>query len=97
MPADDPIFTTAYGGYDLRRVRVRDPQPTRDDEPLAVRVRERPPQLEGVRINDRWAVLFSPLDLSCALESHEAIQCRGYTREDAARIGLNVLLYSVNQ
>ncbi|MEO1498389.1 MAG: DUF4159 domain-containing protein [Planctomycetota bacterium] len=97
VPADDPIFTTTYGGYDLRRVRVRDPQPTRDDEPLAVRVRERPPQLEGVRIDDRWAVLFSPLDLSCALESHEAIQCRGYTREDAARIGMNVLLYSVNQ
>ena len=41
----------------------------------------------------------SPLrnDISCALESHEAIGCRGYTQQDAARIGLNVLLYSLNQ
>jgi hypothetical protein len=42
------------------------------------------------------AVIFSPYDISCALEQHEALQCRGYTREDAARIGLNVLLYSLN-
>lgn len=97
VPGDDPLFSTNYGGYDLSRVRVRDPQPTANDEPLAVRVRESPPQLEGIRIDGRWVAIFSPLDLSCALESHEAIQCRGYTREDAARIGLNVLLYSLNQ
>jgi len=30
-------------------------------------------------------------------ESHEALACRGYTQADAARIGLNVLLYSLNQ
>jgi hypothetical protein len=27
----------------------------------------------------------------------KAFGCRGYTRQDAARIGLNVLLYSLNQ
>ena len=24
------------------------------------------------------------------------MECRGYTREDAARLGLNVLMYSLN-
>jgi len=33
--------------------------------------------------------------LSCALEKHDSLECRGYTREDAARIGLNVLLYAL--
>ena len=50
-----------------------------------------------MRIDGRWAVIFSPLDISCALENHEAIECRGYRREDAARIALNVLLYAINQ
>jgi hypothetical protein len=27
----------------------------------------------------------------------EVVGCRGYTQQDAARIGLNVLLYSLNQ
>ena len=97
IPAADDIFTPHYGGYDIRRVALRDPQPAAEDEPLAARVRNVAPQLEGVMIEGRWRVIFSPYDLSCALERHEAVECRGYTREDAARIGLNVLLYSINQ
>ena len=97
IPASDPLLTTAFGAYDLHRVSVRDPQPAADNRPLAARVRQIEPQLEGIQLDDRWAVIFSPLDLSCALEKHEAVECRGYTREDAARIGLNVLLYSLNQ
>lgn len=97
IPADDPLFTTAYGGYDIRQVALRDPQAADTGQPIAARVRQVEPQLEGIKIDDRWAVIFSPFDISCALESHEAVGCRGYTQEDAARIGLNVLLYSLNQ
>ncbi len=97
IPADDPLLTRAFGGYDLERVELRDPQPTGDDEPLAARSKRVEPQLEGVRIGERWAVVFSPYDLSCALEQHVAIECRGYSKEDAARIGLNVMLYVINQ
>ncbi len=97
LPGDDPLFTTDFGGYDVRTVEVRDPQPAANNQPLAARVRRTPPQLEGIELDGRWAVLFSPLDLSCALERHEAIQCRGYSRQDAARIGVNVIQYVVNQ
>ena len=41
-------------------------------------------------------MIFSQFDLSCALEKHDSLECRGYKREDAARIGLNVLLYSLH-
>jgi hypothetical protein len=58
-------------------------------------VKKVPPELEGVKIDDRWAVIFSPYDLSCALEKRDTLECRGYIREDAARIGLNVILYSL--
>jgi hypothetical protein len=97
IPPDDPIFTTAYGGYDIRQVMLRDPETAAGAKPGSARTRQTEPQLEGIRIGDRWAVIFSPYDISCALEDHEAFGCRGYTRQDAARIGLNVLLYSLNQ
>ena len=29
------------------------------------------------------------------MEKHDSMDCRGYTREDAARIGLNVLRYAM--
>jgi hypothetical protein len=97
IPIDEPLFTTANGGFDIRQVSLRDPQAAADNGPGAARIRQVEPQLEGIQIDGRWAVIFSPFDISCALESHEAIGCRGYTQEDAARIGLNVLLYSLNQ
>ena len=40
-------------------------------------------------------MIFSPYDLSCALEKYESFECEGYARQDAARIGLNVLMYSL--
>jgi hypothetical protein len=53
------------------------------------------PQLESIKIDDRHAIIFSPHDLSCSLEG-PAPQCEGYTRQDAARISLNVLLYAIH-
>jgi hypothetical protein len=97
IPADDPLFTPSFGGFDIRQVTLRDPQPADAGQPVAARTRPIEPQLEGIQIDGRWTVIFSPYDISCALESHEAVGCRGYTRQDAARIGLNVLIYSLNQ
>jgi hypothetical protein len=95
IPADDPIFTAGeYGGYDIRTVTLR--EPSGGDGPMGVRKRQIPPKLEGIRIGDRWAVIFSPYDLSCALEKQNSMECTGYGREDAEKIALNVLLYSLN-
>ena len=95
IPVDDPIFTAGeYGGYDIRQVTLR--EPSGGDGPIGVRKRQIPPKLEGVRIGDRWAVIFSPYDLSCALEKQNSMECTGYGREDAEKIALNVLLYSLN-
>ncbi|MFW6124771.1 MAG: DUF4159 domain-containing protein, partial [Pirellulales bacterium] len=97
IPGDDPLLTTKYGGFDLSTVQRRDPQRGAAGDSLRAEVREVPPVLEGVRLGDRWAVVFSPYDVSCALEKHASLECRGYTAEDAARIGLNVILYSLQQ
>ena len=96
IPTDDPIYTAAaYGGYDIREVTLR--EPAGGDGPMNVRKRQVPPKLEGVRMGDRWVLIFSPYDLSCALEKQNSLECTGYGREDAEKIALNVLLYSLNQ
>ncbi len=91
----DPIWTNKYGGSELTTVMRRDPQPGRPGEPLKSALRRVPPELKGVRFGDRYGVIFSEFDLSCALEKHDSLDCRGYTKEDAARIGLNVLRYAL--
>ena len=53
--------------------------------------------LEGLQIDDRYAVVFSPYDISCALESSSAMQCKGYIKEDAARLGTNIILFALQQ
>lgn len=94
---EDPMLSPEYGGFDLSTVTRRDPQSRDSEGPLKANLRQVPPLLEGIRLDDRWAVVFSPFDISCALEKHASLECQGYTREDAARIGLNVILYSLQQ
>jgi hypothetical protein len=93
----DAMLTPAYGGFDLSTVTRHDPEKSAGPGPLKATERKVAPTLEGVKVEDRWVVVFSPYDISCALEKHNSLECRGYTRQDAARIALNVLLYSLQQ
>jgi hypothetical protein len=97
IPGNDPIWTPRYGGFDLHLVSRRDPQTRQPKEPLKAAERRIAPQLEAVSVGKRYAVIFSPYDLSCALEKQDSLECQGYVREDAARIGLNVILYALTE
>ena len=82
----------------MRQVSLRDPEAVGDNQPVAARIRQVEPQLEGIKIDGRWAVIFSPFDISCALESHEAHRL---PRLHAGRRGPHrasmCCLYSLNQ
>jgi hypothetical protein len=97
IPPDDELFTDRFGGASLKTVKRREAGRRNAAGGIESVTREVSPELEGVRIDDRYGVVFSPYDLSCALERHEAIECPGYSREDAARIGINVILYSLHK
>ncbi len=43
------------------------------------------PQLEGVKIDNHWAIIYSKLDIGCALERHTGLECKGYTHESAVK------------
>jgi hypothetical protein len=96
LPAGHEMYTRTFGGFDLRNVSLRQPQ-GRAGAPLKTVLHQGEPQLEGVKVGERYGVIFSKYDLSCALEKHDSLECEGYTRDDAERIGLNVVLYALQR
>ncbi len=98
IPPDHAVLSQQFQGYNLASVRVRNPRGRgAGDQPLGSRIEEIAPALEGVEIDGRLVVIFSPLDLSCALENQASIECRGYVRDDAVKIGINALLYAMQR
>lgn len=96
LTADHPLLTNEYRGFDLKSVTLRDPQ-NRGGESLAAQAVKTEPFLEAIEIDGRVCVVFSPYDLSCALENQSSLECKGYIKQDAARIGVNILLYALQQ
>lgn len=94
VPANDPLFAHTLGGEDISSVSLRTLGRTQTDRPPATMICRMEPHLEGLAIGDRYAVIFSPYDISCSLDGHAASGCEGYVREDALKIAANVLLYS---
>ncbi len=53
------------------------------------------PQIEGIKRNGRWVVLYSKYDLGCALEKHASPDCVGYDPDSALRIATAAVRYNV--
>lgn len=98
IPPSHPMFTNEFQGHNIQTVSLRDPR-TRENrsQRMSVRTEKVPPMLEGIEVDGRYIVLFSPNDMSCALENRPSLECRGYTREDAAKIATNIVLYAMQQ
>ncbi len=83
IPRDDELYSTKVG-FDLSKSQyTKGAGGARDF-----------PQLEGVKINGHWAIIYSRFDIGCALERHTGIECKGYTYESALKIAGNIVFYS---
>ncbi len=83
IPRDDELFTDRVG-VDLSKMQYTKAAGGGRDYP----------QLEGIKINEHWAVIYSKYDIGCALERHTGIECKGYTYESALAIAANVVQYA---
>jgi hypothetical protein len=92
VPAEHAVMSPA-SGFDVRSVTIRTPA----QNGRSVERRTGPPLLEMAIVDNVASVFFSPLDLSCALESPNSVQCPGYGTDDAAKIVANLVLYSLQQ
>ena len=52
------------------------------------------PQLEGVKINGHWAIIYSKLDIGCALEAPRRARLQGLQLRERLRIASNVVIYA---
>jgi hypothetical protein len=83
IPKSDDFYTRKLG-YDLADARRTPSAGGKADYP----------DLEGVQVDGRWAIIYSKLDLGCALQKQAGIECKGYTHESALRIATNIVLYA---
>nr|WP_315857284.1 DUF4159 domain-containing protein [Rhodopirellula sp. JC737] len=100
LPKEHPAWTTRFGGYDLGDVTIRRPNSGDDggrQRALKISRVRSTPTVELMEVHGQAAIYFSPLDLSCALESQNSVQCPGYNTTDAARILAGLVLYSLNR
>lgn len=98
IPVSHPMFSDEFHGFNLKRVTVRDPDVREDGDPLTARMdKNATPLLEGLEVDGRLVAILSPYDISCALEKGTSMECKGYIPADAAKIGVNVLLYALQQ
>jgi hypothetical protein len=94
IPLSDPIFSDKYGGFRIDSLDVR--MPERAPGQTRIVTRQVQPELYGIRSADdsRWLVVFSPNDVSCALEKTSSLECKGYSQRSALLLAANVILYA---
>jgi hypothetical protein len=96
IPSDDPLFSDIFGGFkiDLLELWQSEQSPNRA---AITNLRNEKPELYGIRLgyDNRWAVVFSPNDIACSLETAGFSGCRGYTPDSAMQLAVNFLLYSL--
>ena len=95
MPPDHEAWTAEFGGFHLSEVTLR--RPSQGAGGSTVQQRRTAPVIEMASTDGVAAVFLSPYDLSCALESPNSIQCPGYDTQDAAKIGINLILFALQQ
>ncbi|NQU43053.1 DUF4159 domain-containing protein [bacterium] len=81
FPADHPLYSAHYK---LAEIQYRSG---------ATDVRKTPPQLEGINLGCRAAILLSRADLSCGWDNHTHPDGFRVMPEDAKKLGVNLLTY----
>ncbi len=89
VPASDVLFSKDLNGTALTEANIQYRRETGGPMVHAA------PVLEGIKINDRWAILYSKYDIGCALERHQSMDCRGYLPDSAFKIAGAAVLYSL--
>jgi hypothetical protein len=83
IPTEDKFYTERVG-FDLSRCQYNKAAGGTKDHP----------QMEGVKVNGQWAIIYSKFGIGCVLDRDHDGSCKGYVREDALRIGGAVFICS---
>lgn len=84
---DSPLLNGQVG-YKIDKVRLSGDAPGAESPTVE-------PRLEGLKIGDRWAVIYSPLAIGPGLDGIATFHSRGYAADDARRLAMNIMLYAL--
>ena len=94
IPLTDELYSHQLNGEALRELRCRREGADGRPEPGFKNVA---PLLEGIKLNNRWVVIYSKYDLGCALEKHKSTDCLGYDYDSALKLGKAAVFYSLKR
>jgi hypothetical protein len=94
IPLTDELYSHQLNGEALRELRCR--REGADGRPEA-EFKNVSPLLEGIKLNNRWVVIYSKYDLGCALEKHKSTDCLGYDYDSALKLGKAAVFYSLKR
>ena len=92
--AKNELYSKEVNGEVIEEVRYR--REEKDGTP-SKEAQKGPPRLEGIKINGRWAVIYSRYDIGCALEKHQSVDCLGHDYESAKLLARAVVLYALRR
>jgi hypothetical protein len=87
LPANHPIFR-GEPGFRLETVGYK-PAALAENPDLSA------PELWGLEVDGRLALVYSPYAIGCGLDGHVCYNCRGLLDEDARKLATNVVLYAL--
>lgn len=88
LPAGHPIIAGSPG-RPLPNVTYRPALAAEQPELKTVR-------LEGIELDGRTAIVYSPFAIGCGVDGHQCYACRGLASEDAMKLAGNVVLYALS-
>lgn len=88
LPASHPILSGELG-FRIDRVQYR-PAVLEEQPDL------REPRLEGITVDGRTVLVYSPYSIGCPIDGHACYACRGLETEDAKRLAANIVLYALS-
>ncbi|OAI47934.1 hypothetical protein AYO44_08340 [Planctomycetaceae bacterium SCGC AG-212-F19] len=94
IPVTDDLFSKELNGTAITSVRCRREKPDGSVDP---EYRQVPPALEGIKIDGRWAVIYSKYDIGCALEKHTSPDCLGHDHDSALKLAGAIVLYALQR
>jgi len=90
----DELYSESLNGVAITSVKCRREKSGGDSDKG---YKEGAPFLEGIKVGDRWVVIYSKYDIGCALEKHASTDCLGHDHESALRLGSAVIMYALQR
>jgi hypothetical protein len=92
IPVNDPLYGKDVNGKPITTVRCRTELAGNGN---SGEFRSQAPALEGLRVGNRWAVIYSKYDIGCALEKHQSTDCLGHDHASALLLAKAAVLYAL--